>query len=203
MKNVYFFALLAGLTIGTSTCHPSPTYALTLVDTINFTPAVTVTDTLSGTNINYFYEHRFDDFDLSGLQILSATLSLSHLGNLNEGPTSEIWHAISGNGTFIGRLQESNALMKEDHWVLPDEILNEIQSSLIWSLGVGLAEQTSFNSERVQLFKSKLELEVESTQPVPESAPHVPEPSTSMMVLGTLLVGFGMKKLRWSEAIRR
>lgn len=155
--------------------------AATLGSVIDFPLNTSAADTQSGNTMDYVYEHLFPELDVTGLTLNSATLQLKHLGNQDLGPTAEVWYALSGNGTFIGRLGESNSMARVDEWVLPADILNEIQNENPWKLKVVLSEQTSFNGERLTLLHSKLEIDYTHTLPPPATTPTVPEPSTLVL----------------------
>ena len=158
--------------------------AVTFVGLIDFPASTIATDTHSGNSIDYAYEHDLSELNAPGTLIHSAVLKLKHLGNQDLGPTAEIWYAFSGGGAFIGRLGESNSTARTDEWELPQGILDEIKAENLWKLKIGLSEQTSFNSERLTLLQSKLEIDY---TPPSRDIPTAPEPSTLFFVAAGLL----------------
>ena len=159
--------------------------ALTLVDTLVFPNPTTATDSQSGTGIDFTYSHLLPGLNTAGDLLLAATLALTHSGNANNGPTNEIWFALTGGNHFIGQLSESDSGKKKDTWEFPQEILNEIANMNPWSLQVALSEQTSFNGEKIQIYQSDLTLDYALRKLEPERGPiSAPEPATWLMLGG-------------------
>jgi hypothetical protein len=169
--------------------------AATLVNIIDFPLNTSAADTQSGNTIDYVYEHVFQELDVTGLTLNSATLQLKHLGNQDLGPTAEIWFALSGSGTLIGRLGESNSAERTDPWILPASVLSEIESENPWKFKVALSEQTSFNGERLALLQSKLEMDYTRTLPPPTTTPTVPEPSSFVLLTYGLLALLKLRRV--------
>src|SRR3989338_5924272 len=120
-------------------------HAATFISLIASPADTFATDTRSGNGIDYAYEHDLSELAFPDTVIHSGSLELTHLGNQDLGPTAEIWHALSGNGTLIGRLGNSNASEHTDHWELPQNVLDDVTFQNPWALAVQLSEQTSFN----------------------------------------------------------
>ena len=153
--------------------------AATIVDTLDFsTHPIAVTDSQSGNGIDYRYRHIFGSFDPTAFKIDSATLSLTHQGNLDTGPTQEIWYALSGLGTFLGRLGPSETKKITDIWGLPVSVLLEIGELNPWQLEIDFSEQTSFNGEKFDLYRSELEIRYSPKQEIPAA---MPEPSQLLL----------------------
>ena len=170
---------------------PAKAEAVILTDLVIFPTPTAVTDTLSGNQINFTFQHSFSELETSGLNLLSGTLTLTHLGNANNEPTNEAWTISSISGVFIGKLSESNSAKKTDSWELPQNILNEIKQNSLWKLDLGLSEITSFNSEKIELYQSELKVDYEIPPPMTREIPSTPEPSTILLMLvGFLLSGF-------------
>ena len=163
--------------------------ALTLVDTLVFPNPTTATDSQSGTTIDFTYVHLLAGLNSIEDALFSATFALTHSGNANNGPTNEIWFALTGGGHFIGQLSESDSGKKKDTWQLSQEILNEIANINPWSLQIGLSEQTSFNGEKIQLYQSELTLNYEARNSASEREPlSTPEPGTWLMFGGGFFI---------------
>ncbi len=181
-KRLFWISLTLAVFCGFS----NPGEAATLISLINFPALTAATDTQSGNTIDYIYEHGLSELDVPGTTIDSGSLQLKHLGNQNLGPTAEIWFALSGSGTFIGRLGESNSKERTDQFDLPQTVLDEITAGDPWKLKITLSEQTSFNGEKLTLFQSQLQIDYTrtETQPPPfKTIPTTPEPST-FLILG-------------------
>ncbi|MDP3919636.1 MAG: hypothetical protein Q8R76_02370 [Candidatus Omnitrophota bacterium] len=167
-------ALLAAVALATST----PAYAVTFFDALDFSGPLVVTDTLSGNQINYTYAHDLTAFPQAA-KIHSVELSLTHKGNLNEGPTREIWIATTPSGTLLGTLLESDAAGRTDTWSLDVGLLKTLLESGSESFLVGLSEQTAFNSEKIELIRSRLDIDY-------DKIPQTPEAGTLALMLGGL-----------------
>ncbi len=166
---------------------PGKAEAVTLSDIVVFSPPTAITDTQSGNQINYSYQHDFEELNTSGLSLISGTLSLTHLGNANSEPTAEAWTILSGNGILIGKLSGSNSTKTADSWELAQDILNEIKINPLWKLGIGLSEITPFNSEKIDLYESRLTIHYDLPK-TPEKIPNAPEPSTLFLMIGGILL---------------
>jgi|GEM_PF-2522013 len=165
-------------------------WALLLTSSVVFPPNTAVKDERSGNGIDYMYAHTFSA--PSGAEILSGKLKLTHSGNLDEGPRQELWSAFSKTGTLLGKLGFSESGPRTDEWALSAPVLDEFLKGG-WQLGVGLSEQTVFNSELIRLFRSDLEIDYK----VPESRPvTVPEPG------GAFLLGIGLFLAETGRRIR-
>ena len=166
---------------------PTAGHAAVFSDVLVFPLNTTATDTTSGTHVDFSYRHTFPALLAGPWTLTGATLSLVHKGNQDAGPVTEIWMASSGNSHPIGRRGESDAQQRTDIWDLDPLVLNEITSLTPWSLEVLLSEQTSFNSEKVTLYQSVLELRV---VPVPAGnssrVPEAPEPETLLLLAAAL-----------------
>lgn len=165
-------------------------YCLSLTHTIQFPLETIAKDTASGNGIDYSYSHEFAQWDEID-EISSGILRLTHSGNLDEGPRAEIWFALSGSGDFIGKLERSEGMQITDQWQLAPSILAQLAGN--GKLEVQLSEQTSFNSEAVNLFES--ELVIEYTAKNKTNAPHTPEPRGLLLLLLGLALGAAAKAL--------
>lgn len=166
---------------------PATAHAVTLPHTIVFPTPTAVTDILSGNQVNFSFEHSFPELETSGLSLISGTLTLAHLGNLNSEPTAEVWSVFSGNGVLIGKLSSSNSTKTTDNWNLSQEVLNEMKIHPSWKLNVGLSETTPFNSEKIDLYESKLTINYDPLS-APAAIPSTPEPSTFILIVGGILL---------------
>ncbi len=163
--------------------------AATFISLIDFPPSTVATDTQSGNTIDFVYEHNLAALNLPDTTINSGSLQLKHLGNQDLGPTAEIWFALSGSGTFIGRLGKSDPKERTDRFEFSQTILDEIKAQNPWSLKIELSEQTSFNNEKLTLLQSELQIDYTRIQPQHSSSrsvPTTPEPSSFFL----LVVGF-------------
>lgn len=165
---------------------PATAQAMTLSDILTFSVPVSITDTQSGNQVNHSYFHDFPELDITGLNLISGTLSLTHLGNSNNEPTAEAWTVLSGNGTLIGKLGESNSAKTTNSFELSQDILNEIKSDTLWKLNIGFSEITPFNSEKIDLYQSVLQINYEeipkTIADLPINAPTTPEPSSLILL---------------------
>ncbi len=160
----------------------SPSYAAMATDVIHF--SFPVTDVSAGTGRDFSFTH---SWPLSvDADILSATVSITHNGNADEGPRTEIWSLNSEDGTRI-RLGPSLKEMRTDSLAIP---------SWLWpanfSLPVSffLSEETAYNGETLTLLESKLEVEYREA-----GAPEAPEPAGLAMMSGALTIwGFLSKR---------
>lgn len=192
MKTTRFLIMLA-LLLGAG--HIQNAHALTWIHTLDFPNPTAITDTSSGNNIDFTYSHLLTGLDPNQITITSASLRLSHFGNANTGPTSEIWRAFSENGYLIGQLSRSDAQVFEDTWQLSPDILNELLSKNPLALTVGLSEQTSFNGERFELRRSVLTLQYDQVLATPEI-------SSLGMVLGSLIpLGLGWFRRKINKSL--
>lgn len=166
--------------------NPATARAVTLPHTLVFPTPTSVTDTLSGNQVNFSFEHSFPELETSGLSLTSGTLTLTHLGNLNSKPTAEAWSVFSGNGVLIGKLGGSNSVKTTDNWNLSEEVLNEMKTHQSWKLNVGLSEMTPFNSEKIDLYESNLAIDYDEIN-ASATIPSTPEPSSLILLIGGLL----------------
>ncbi|MCM8775639.1 MAG: hypothetical protein NC930_04725 [Candidatus Omnitrophica bacterium] len=189
MKKIFALCLLV---FGVYGGYPlSSAQALIYVDTIVFPQPTVAIDKQTGNTIDFAYSHTLSSIDPTSSSILSGSLSLTHMGNLNLGPAQEIWLLLTAGGIPLGLLSESELVRKTDTWQFPGEILHEIMSSNPWSLNLALSEQTSYNSEKLELFESTLDIEYQNTLPPP---PTIPEPATLLTMLPGLLCFSILKK---------
>ncbi|MDA9101213.1 PEP-CTERM sorting domain-containing protein [Omnitrophica bacterium] len=186
--------LMAGLLLGMA----PEVWALTFVDTLNFGSPLTVTDSASGNDINFRFTHRFGPPGTVTVQ--SASLLLEHSGNADEGPVKELWSAYSGQGLFIGALSKSLKGPTSDLWEFSDEVLKEFFSEPSTEIEFALAELTSYNGEKMDLYRSVLEVQYETqtsgpASPAGTSHPSAaPEPATALLL--SMGLGFaGLKKI--------
>ena len=167
-------------------CNLSNTLqAATFISFIDFPASAIVTDTQSGNTIDYVYEHDLSQLDIPDTTINSGFLQLKHLGNQDLGPTAEIWFALSGSGTFIGRLGKSQPKERTDHFELSQTVLDEIKTQNPWSLKIELSEQTSFNNEKLTLLQSELQIDytrIEIQHSPSKTIPTTPEPSSFFLL---------------------
>lgn len=197
MKKWSFLLLFLGTLsfLGTGTAQ-----AVTFVDVIDFSTPLLAKDLTSGNSINTVYEHTIALVNTDRLVLTGAELSILHSGNVNEGPRRELWAAFSGDGHLIGNLSKSDPTAFEDEWALSQETLNEIRAVQPWRLQIGLSELTPFNSETMRVHQSKLTVHYEEPARTAASessgVPESPEPATLLLVSISLLLGFGIKKLR-------
>ncbi|HTL48687.1 MAG TPA: PEP-CTERM sorting domain-containing protein [Verrucomicrobiae bacterium] len=173
-KIVYGFGLCLGLAVFTA----APVHAATFTNTIVFPASTSAVDTTSGNNLDFHYAHVLTGFDASLYSLTSATLSLTHSGNQNLGPTAEIWQAFSGQSTLLGTLGDSQTKPLKNSWALPVSVLAEIENGSPWSFDVFLSERTSFNSEKVDLLRSDLEFTAEEKKKTEQEPTGGSEPST-------------------------
>lgn len=158
-------------------------FSATVINTINFMPGEFAQDTTSGNNPDYFYSHPLPD-----QAIISGTLSLSHEGNSNQGPTREIWQIFDLNANLIGTLSASDSASAQDLWQLPTDVIASMNSHIGNDFNFVLSERTSFNSEKIFLNQSKLTLEVRQGTVVPEPS------SVLMLLMGLTITAIGIKK---------
>ncbi len=184
------YLLLIPMILAAFCIFPYVGRAATFISLLDFPASTFATDSQSGNTIDYTYDHDLSELDVPGTTIDSGILQLKHLGNQNLGPTAEIWFALSENGTFIGRLGESNSKERTDQFELSQTILDEITAGDPWKLKITLSEQTSFNGEKLTLFQSQLQIDYTRTeiQPPPsKTIPTTPEPSSLfLLVIGLL-----------------
>ena len=176
--------------------NPATAHAVTLPHDLFFPTPTTVTDTLSGNQINFSFEHSFPELDTSGLSLNSGILTLTHLGNPANEPTAEAWSVFSGSGLLIGKLGNSNSAKITDTWDLSEGILNEIRNQPNWKLTVGISEITPFNSEKINLYESKLTINYDSVSAAPTTIPSTPEPSSLILLISGLLILFRLRFIR-------
>ncbi len=165
--------------------------AATIVDFISFPPLTSATDSTSGNLHDFIYQHTLV-FPQPDAQLVSATISLIHSGNLDSGPTSEIWVLETWNDEWIGKLSKSEPSAMEDQFTLSDAILSRYFSSGPWNLKLALSEQTPYNGEKIQLYQSTLTAEYQL--PGKTHAATVPEPGTGLLITGGLVLYWGRKK---------
>lgn len=186
MKKIVL-AFVFGLSL--SAIH-GPGYAMTTLDVMVFPVQTLARDENSGNGWDFKYSLKVSPPNLA---LLSATLRLTHSGNADEGPSKEIWIALTSEGNLIGRLGESESKARTDEWVLPPSVLSElIQND--GRIDVILSEQTAYNSEQIALIRSELEVESRSAR-----APAVPEPAGGFILGAGILAGIvysGSSKLR-------
>lgn len=161
----------------------APARAAVITDFVTFPAGTAAQDTTSGNHTDYSYLHQIPD-----LTIISGTLTLKHSGNSDEGPTREIWHLMDADGFFVGRLTQSDSMTREDFWELPQETIQHINARRGMPFAFLLSEQTSFNSEKIDLFHSVLKLTAAS------AAPAVPEPSGLWLLITAFVLAAGIKK---------
>lgn len=177
---------LLGFILGLSLI-PATAQATTLSHVVVFPVLTAVTDTASGNQINFTFEHSFPELSTSGLSLISGTLSLTHFGNANSEPTAEAWSLSSIDGLLIGKLSSSNSVQVTDNWELSGDVLNEMKTKTFWNLNIGVSEITPFNGEKIELFKSELRINY-------NQIPNTPEPSSFVLLLGGLFTLFYTRK---------
>lgn len=180
MKHHYGMTLLA---LALYLCVTGKAQAAVWTHPLIFDPAVTVEDLLSGDQINFTYEHRLPEHN-QPIEIEKGILSITHEGNLNEGPRSEIWSLISPSGDILGLLSESEKGPVTDRFELPGRVLDQMEISHTDYFPFSFSEITAYNSEKFYLTASTLELHVEE---VKQEIPNTPEPWSFWLLLAGLL----------------
>lgn len=185
MKITLVAAGLSGLVLLLS---PEASAAI-VTQVLSFSPAQIITDNASGSQPNFTYRHELTR-PSQGTEILGGQLSLSHAGNANTGPTQEIWRIFSGTH-LIAALGSSEKGALTESWDLPASVLSSIFTEDPWQLKLSLIEETPFNSERLDLFRSELSLEYrESPHGKRPATPSAPEPAAALLFgLGIFLSG--------------
>ena len=176
MKNplFLFLTLLTGLLMA----RQPAAEALLLTEILTFPSGTSAVDNFSGNGEDFRYLHSFPETLHPDLHLLSASLKLTHSGNVNEGPTREIWHVLSPAGSLIGILSASGSSPLTDSWELPAPVLDEVRTSAFWQLEIILSERTPFNSEKVDLIRSELEWRYEE---ISRKVVETPEPGSAML----------------------
>jgi len=177
-----FFMIAAG---------PKPAHALTLTHMISFPENTFAVDETSGNHMDFSYAHILPEWDPREWVLTGGSLRLSHSGNLNDGPTREIWHLFTEGDAFVGVLSESESTRAEDDWVLDDTVIRQMGLASPWTLPCYLSEQTPYNSEKMELHESRL------TVHYMRSAPAAPEPSSFLLLAGSIL------SLGWTAVRKR
>lgn len=186
MKITLMAAGLSGLLILLS---PEASAAI-VSQVLSFSPPRIITDNASGSQPNFTYRHELPR-PSPGAEILGGRLLLSHAGNSNTGPTQEIWRIFGGNH-LIAALGSSEKGPLTESWDLPVPVLSATFTEDPWHLELSLIEETPFNSERLDLFRSELSLEYREApkSKEPSSIPSAPEPAGAVLFgLGSLLSG--------------
>lgn len=170
--------------------------AAIVTQVLSFSPARIITDNASGSQPNFTYRHELAQ-PSHVTEILGGRLSLTHAGNANAGPTQEIWHLFSGT-QLIAALGTSEKGSLTEFWDLPASVISSIIIENPWHLDLSLIEETPFNSERLDLFRSELSLEYrQSSEAKLPSAPSAPEPAAAFLFgLGIFLSGVFRKVSR-------
>ncbi len=177
MKPITLFFSWAALLL--SSAAPL-SHAAVLTQTLNFQPPKAVVDQTSGNNPDFSYTHLLSGWSSSDYSALSGTLKITHTGNANTGPTQELWSVFSETN-LIGALGTSDGTTRTDSWVLPGGVLAAMTAGNPWQLNLYLSERTSFNSERLDLLRSELNVEYETKNKPALPAPSVPEPGTGFL----------------------
>lgn len=194
MKITLLAAGLSGLLL----FSPESSAAI-VTQVLSFSPARIITDNASGSQPNFTYRHELAPPSPEA-EIFSGWLSLTHAGNANTGPTQEIWGVFSGT-QLIASLGTSDKSSLTESWDLPAAILSSISTENPWQLELSLTEETPFNSERLDLFRSELTLEYrEPSNRKSSSAPSAPEPAAALLLgLGIFFSGVFRKVSRAAE----
>jgi len=103
-------------------------------------------------------------FSPPATSVLSATLTLSHMGNSNN--NGEFWIVGGGTSTYLGDLAKSNSAWVDQSFTLPSGLYNTVFGGT-WSLQIRLTENTT-GQDKIWLDKSVLYGTYEGAAPVPE-----------------------------------
>jgi len=169
--------VLSGLLICSNTG-----FAVVFTDPILFPPGTEAVDSSSGNHIDFTFKHSLPKIPMSGLKIISASLSVSHEGNFNEGPTREIWSVSGPENHLLGILGESEKDQKTDLFDVESFLGEGAVSWLSGEFDIFLSEQTPYNGEKLSLLNSVLEIHYELPASGPRS-PSIPEPGTKTLVI--------------------
>lgn len=162
---LFFFAFALAVKAG-------PAEALTFIDTIYFPNPTSAADEHSGTGLDYIYTHSLTGIPACAV-LNSAAISLTHSGNSDDGPAKEVWHLVTPDEQFIGRLGRSEGTEITDSWNLGPDLFEPLNLSWPPFFKAALSEQTSYNGETLRLIRSRLEIDYTAAG---SAAPSIPEP---------------------------
>ena len=170
--------------------------AAVLIQHLTFAPPLQIADTSSGNHIDGTFRHEIFPAEGFGMSdITGARLGLLHFGNLNEGPTQEIWSLVNSQGAALTTLNNSATKPLWEEWLWPlSEIGFDPQKGSFFA-DIRISEQTSFNGEKFEIRESKLTLDFADPK---KEAPVTPEPATVFLLfpllLGKIINAFKIKK---------
>lgn len=181
----YFRLRLSILAAVLLLCTGRNAFAAVLMQHLTFTPPFEIADTSSGNHIDRSFRHEI--FPANGFGVNDITgvrLGLLHVGNLNEGPTQEIWSLVNAQGSVLATLSNSASVTLWEEWVWPLSEIGFDPLKNTFFADIRISERTSFNGERFEIRESKLTFDF--SDPKKEAAV-TPEPATAFLLFPLLL----------------